>query len=53
MIVMTKNRTNKQPRFKAKKNEIQSYTTTKHANENIAVIENKVRLSQLRLARFA
>lgn len=43
---------NKQPRFKSKKNPIQSYTT-KHTNGNIAVVENKIKLPKLGLVRFA
>ena len=43
---------NKQPRFKSKKNKIQSYTT-KHTNGNIAVIENRMKLPKLGLVRFA
>ncbi|MFJ5623505.1 IS200/IS605 family element RNA-guided endonuclease TnpB [Peribacillus loiseleuriae] len=43
---------NKQPRFKSKKNPVQSYTT-KHTNGNIAVIENKMKLPKLGLVRFA
>ncbi|MEW9049511.1 MAG: IS200/IS605 family element RNA-guided endonuclease TnpB [Neobacillus sp.] len=43
---------NKQPRFKSKKNPIQSYTT-KHTNGNITVFENKIQLPKLGLIRFA
>ncbi|MDF2857006.1 MAG: transposase [Neobacillus sp.] len=43
---------NKQPRFKSKKNPIQSYTT-KHTNGNIKVFENKIKLPKLGLIRFA
>ena len=43
---------NKQPRFKTKKNPIQSYTT-KHTNGNIAVIDNHIKLPKLGLVRFA
>jgi putative transposase len=43
---------NKKPRFKSKKNPIQSYTT-KYTNGNITVIENKVKLPKLGLVRFA
>ena len=35
---------NKQPRFKSKKNPVQSYTT-KHTNGNIAVIDNYIKLA--------
>ncbi|CEG28732.1 IS200/IS605 family element RNA-guided endonuclease TnpB [Bacillus sp. B-jedd] len=40
------------PRFKSKKNNVQSYTT-KETNGNIAVIGNKVKLPKLGLVRFA
>src|SRR4051794_29336878 len=43
---------NKQPRFKSKRNPIQSYTT-KHTNGNIAVIDNNIKLPKLGLVRFA
>ncbi|CAH0346725.1 IS200/IS605 family element RNA-guided endonuclease TnpB [Bacillus sp. CECT 9360] len=43
---------NKQPRFKSKKNQVQSYTT-KHTNGNIAVIDNYIKLPKLGLVRFA
>ena len=43
---------NKQPRFKSKKNPVQSYTT-KHTNGNIAVIDNCIKLPKLGLVRFA
>lgn len=43
---------NKQPRFKSKKNNVQSYTT-KHTNGNIAIIDNKIKLPKLGLIRFA
>ena len=43
---------NKQPRFKSKKNPVQSYTT-KHTNGNITVIDNYVKLPKLGLVRFA
>lgn len=45
-------RQNKQPRFKSKKNIVQSYTT-KHTNGNIAVIDNHIKLPKLGLVRFA
>jgi putative transposase len=43
---------NKQPRFKSKKNEVQSYTT-KHTNGNIAVVDHYIKLPKLGLVRFA
>src|SRR3954452_687436 len=43
---------NKQPRFKSKKNPVQSYTT-KYTNGNIAVIDNYIKLPKLGLVRFA
>ena len=43
---------NKYPRFKSKKNSVQSYTT-KHTNGNIAVIDNYIKLPKLGLVRFA
>ncbi|MCM3597422.1 IS200/IS605 family element RNA-guided endonuclease TnpB [Metabacillus idriensis] len=43
---------NKAPRFKSKKNSVQSYTT-KHTNGNISIIENKIKLPKLGLVRFA
>ncbi|MFE8695043.1 IS200/IS605 family element RNA-guided endonuclease TnpB [Cytobacillus sp. FJAT-53684] len=43
---------NKQPRFKSKKNKLQSYTT-KYTNGNIAVVENKIKLPKLGNVRFA
>ena len=43
---------NKQPRFKSKKNPVQSYTT-KHTNGNIAVIDRYIKLPKLGLVRFA
>ncbi|MTH55808.1 IS200/IS605 family element transposase accessory protein TnpB [Bacillus mangrovi] len=43
---------NKAPRFKSKKNWVQSYTT-KHTNANIAIVENKIKLPKLGLVRFA
>ncbi|MCM3400025.1 IS200/IS605 family element RNA-guided endonuclease TnpB [Oceanobacillus profundus] len=42
----------KYPRFKSKKNPVQSYTT-KHTNGNIAVIDNYMKLPKLGLVRFA
>ncbi|WP_071394852.1 IS200/IS605 family element RNA-guided endonuclease TnpB [Bacillus tuaregi] len=43
---------NKYPRFKSRKNPIQSYTT-KYTNGNIAVIDNYIKLPKLGLVRFA
>ncbi|MFY9175319.1 MAG: IS200/IS605 family element RNA-guided endonuclease TnpB [Peptococcia bacterium] len=43
---------NKYPRFKSKKNPVQSYTT-KHTNGNIAIDGNKVKLPKLGWIRFA
>ena len=43
--------TNK-PRFKSKKNPVQSYTT-KHTKGNIAVVGNKIKLPKLGWVRFA
>ncbi|MDQ0973885.1 putative transposase [Neobacillus niacini] len=43
---------NKYPRFKSKKNPIQSYTT-KHTNGNISIINNYIKLPKLGLVRFA
>ena len=43
---------NKQPRFKSKKNPVQSYTT-KHTNGNIGIICNCIKLPKLGLVRFA
>ena len=43
---------NKYPRFKSKKNPVQSYTT-KHTNGNIAVEGNYMKLPKLGLVRFA
>lgn len=40
------------PRFKSKKNKVQSYTT-KHTNGNIAIVGNKIKLPKLGLVRFA
>ncbi|MFC6113893.1 IS200/IS605 family element RNA-guided endonuclease TnpB [Sporosarcina thermotolerans] len=45
-------RQNKAPRFKSKKNKVQSYTT-KHTNGNIAVEGNKIKLPKLGFVRFA
>ena len=45
-------RQNKQPRFKSKKNPVQSYTT-KYINGNIAVVDNYIKLPKLGLVRFA
>ncbi|MFD4707449.1 IS200/IS605 family element RNA-guided endonuclease TnpB [Gottfriedia sp. NPDC058432] len=46
------NKQNNAPRFKSKKNQVQSYTT-KETNGNIAVVENKIKLPKLGLVRFA
>lgn len=43
---------NDAPRFKSKKNKVQSYTT-KHTNGNIAIVDNKIKLPKLGLVRFA
>ena len=43
---------NSAPRFKSKKNNVQSYTT-KQTNENIVVVGNKMKLPKLGLVRFA
>ena len=43
---------NQQPRFKSKKNPVQSYTT-KHTNGNIVIIGNCIKLPKLGLVRFA
>lgn len=43
---------NKAPRFKSKKNAIQSYTT-KETNNNIAIVDSKIKLPKLGLVRFA
>ncbi|MUV06774.1 IS200/IS605 family element transposase accessory protein TnpB [Planococcaceae bacterium Storch 2/2-2] len=43
---------NKAPRFKSKKNRVQSYVT-KHTNGNIAVVGNKIKLPKLGLVKFA
>ncbi|WP_368652756.1 IS200/IS605 family element RNA-guided endonuclease TnpB [Ornithinibacillus sp. 4-3] len=43
---------NKAPRFKSKKNDVQSYTT-KETNHNIAIIDNRIKLPKLGLVRFA
>jgi len=40
------------PRFKSKKNRVQSYTT-KHTNGNIEIVENKIKLPKLGYVRFA
>ncbi|MCQ6531200.1 IS200/IS605 family element RNA-guided endonuclease TnpB [Bacillus mycoides] len=40
------------PRFKSRKNKMQSYIT-KHTNGNIAIIDNKIKLPKLRLVKFA
>ncbi|MUK88608.1 IS200/IS605 family element transposase accessory protein TnpB [Ornithinibacillus sp. L9] len=43
---------NRKPRFKSKKNPIQSYTT-KYVNGNISVLDNHIKLPKLGLVRFA
>ncbi|WLD92553.1 IS200/IS605 family element RNA-guided endonuclease TnpB [Alkalihalobacillus sp. AL-G] len=43
---------NKSPRFKSKKNQVQSYTT-KYTNGNIAMVGNKIKLPKLGLVKFA
>ena len=43
---------NKKPKFKSKKNPVQSYTT-KATNNNIAIVDNKLKLPKLGLVRFA
>jgi putative transposase len=43
---------NKEPRFKSKKNKVQSYTT-KHTNGNIALLDKHIKLPKLGLVRFA
>ncbi|ASR48866.1 transposase [Paenibacillus kribbensis] len=43
---------NDAPRFKSKKNKVQSYTT-KYTNGNIAIDGNKIKLPKLGLVRFA
>ncbi|HEY4566141.1 MAG TPA: IS200/IS605 family element RNA-guided endonuclease TnpB [Savagea sp.] len=43
---------NKAPRFKSKKNKVQSYVT-KHVNGNIAIVGNKIKLPKLGLVKFA
>lgn len=43
---------NNAPRFKSKKNRVQSYTT-KETNGNIAIVGNKIKLPKLGLVRFA
>ncbi|MFD0942288.1 IS200/IS605 family element RNA-guided endonuclease TnpB [Savagea faecisuis] len=43
---------NKAPRFKSKKNKVQSYVT-KHVNGNIAIVGNKIKLPKLGVVKFA
>ncbi|KGA98906.1 transposase, partial [Alkalihalobacillus alcalophilus ATCC 27647 = CGMCC 1.3604] len=43
---------NKAPRFKSKKNQVQSYTT-KETNHNIAIVDNKIKLPKLGYVRLA
>ena len=42
----------KAPRFKSKKNQVQSYTT-KHTNGNITIVGNKIKLPKLGFIKFA
>ncbi|WML44695.1 IS200/IS605 family element RNA-guided endonuclease TnpB [Neobacillus sp. PS3-40] len=43
---------NHTPKFKSKKNKVQSYTT-KHTNGNIAVLDKHIKLPKLGMVRFA
>ena len=43
---------NDKPRFKSKKNNVQSYKT-KHTNGNIAIVDNKIKLPKLGFVTFA
>ncbi len=43
---------NKAPRFKSKKNQVQSYTT-KETNSNMAIVDNKIKLPKLGYVRLA
>ena len=43
---------NNAPRFKSKKNKVQSYTT-KYTNGNIVIVDNRIRLPKLGLVKFA
>lgn len=43
---------NNAPRFKSKRNKVQSYTT-KHTNGNIAIVDNKIKLPKLGLVKLA
>jgi putative transposase len=43
---------NNRPRFKSKKNKMQSYTT-KYTNGNIAIVGNKIKLPKLGFVKFA
>src|SRR5690625_39021 len=43
---------NNYPRFKSKRNPVQSYTT-KQTNGNIAIVNNKIKLPKLGLVKFA
>ncbi|WP_267418642.1 IS200/IS605 family element RNA-guided endonuclease TnpB [Bacillus sp. GC_Bacil_1] len=43
---------NDKPRFKSKKNNVQSYTT-KHTNGNIVIVDNKIKLPKLGFIKFA
>jgi len=46
------NKQNNRPRFKSKKNKVQSYTT-KFTNGNIGIVGNKIKLPKLGLVKFA
>ena len=43
---------NKAPRFKSKRNKVQSYTT-KHTNGNISILDKPIQLPKLGYVRFA
>src|SRR5699024_2690331 len=43
---------NRAPRFKSKKNKVQSYTT-KYTNGNIRIVDNKIKLPKLGFVKFA
>ncbi|MGM7634260.1 IS200/IS605 family element RNA-guided endonuclease TnpB [Bacillus sp. Hm123] len=46
------NKQNDAPRFKSKKNKVQSYKT-KHTNGNIAIVEHTIKLPKLGFVKFA
>ncbi|MBB5323279.1 putative transposase [Anoxybacillus tepidamans] len=46
------NKQNDRPKFKSKKNNVQSYTT-KYTNDNIAIVGNKIKLPKLGFVRLA